>query len=118
MMESAELALTQIPTGLGPMQGQSNHFFRYAPEKIQYGVDRYRNESRRLYRVLDTHLGKSKSGFIVGDHVSPFASYHCLVLTCRRSLSPISPLSVGSTGLVGQAWMLTNSPTSKLGKKR
>lgn len=58
------------------MQGQSNHFFRYAPEKIQYGIDRYRNESRRLYRVLDTHLGKSKSGFIVGDHVSSCASNH------------------------------------------
>jgi glutathione S-transferase len=57
-------------TGLGPMQGQANHFFRYAPEKIKYGIDRYINESRRLYRVLDTHLAKSKSGFIVGDHVS------------------------------------------------
>jgi glutathione S-transferase len=51
------------------MQGQANHFFRYAPEKIKYGIDRYINESRRLYRVLDTQLGKSKSGFIVGDHV-------------------------------------------------
>lgn len=56
--------------GLGPMQGQANHFYRYAPEKIKYGIDRYINESRRLYKVLDTHLGKSKSGFIVGDHVS------------------------------------------------
>ncbi|ETN43704.1 uncharacterized protein HMPREF1541_02863 [Cyphellophora europaea CBS 101466] len=56
--------------GLGPMQGQANHFFRYAPEKIKYGIDRYINESRRLYRVLDTHLSKSKSGYIVGDHVS------------------------------------------------
>jgi glutathione S-transferase len=52
------------------MQGQANHFYRYAPEKIQYGIDRYINESRRLYRVLDTHLQKSKSGFLVGDHIS------------------------------------------------
>jgi glutathione S-transferase len=52
------------------MQGQANHFHRYAPEKIQYGVDRYINETRRLYRVLDTHLEKSKSGFLVGDHIS------------------------------------------------
>jgi glutathione S-transferase len=52
------------------MQGQANHFFRYAPEKIQYGIDRYINETRRLYRVLDTHLAKSKSGFLVGDHIS------------------------------------------------
>ena len=52
------------------MQGQSNHFFRYAPEKIKYGIDRYQNETRRLYRVLDTHLSKSSSGFLVGDHIS------------------------------------------------
>ncbi|KAK5944052.1 Glutathione S-transferase 2 [Knufia obscura] len=56
--------------GLGPMQGQANHFYRYAPEKIQYGIDRYINESRRLYGVLDKHLKDSKSGFIVGDHIS------------------------------------------------
>jgi len=53
--------------GLGPMQGQSNHFFRYAPEKIQYGIDRYRNETKRLYGVLDKHLASATSGFIVGD---------------------------------------------------
>lgn len=56
--------------GLGPMQGQANHFFRYAPEKVPYGIERYQNETRRLYRVLDTQLQGSKSGFIVGDHVS------------------------------------------------
>jgi glutathione S-transferase len=53
--------------GLGPMQGQANHFARYAPEKIQYGIDRYQNETRRLYRVMDEHLSKSKSGYLVGD---------------------------------------------------
>jgi glutathione S-transferase len=53
--------------GLGPMQGQANHFARYAPEKIQYGIDRYQNETRRLYRVMDDHLKKSKSGYLVGD---------------------------------------------------
>ena len=56
--------------GLGPMQGQANHFFRYAPEKIQYGIDRYQNETRRLYGILDKHLANSQSGFIVGDHIS------------------------------------------------
>jgi glutathione S-transferase len=56
--------------GLGPMQGQANHFVRYAPEKIEYGVNRYVNETRRLYGVLDKHLASSKSGFIVGDHIS------------------------------------------------
>jgi len=53
--------------GLGPMQGQANHFGRYAPEKIEYGINRYRNETRRLYKVLDTQLEKSVSGYLVGD---------------------------------------------------
>ncbi|KAJ5918492.1 Glutathione S-transferase/chloride channel C-terminal [Penicillium verhagenii] len=56
--------------GVGPMQGQANHFARYAPERIEYGVNRYVNETRRLYGVLDKHLAKSKSGYLVGDHVS------------------------------------------------
>lgn len=56
--------------GLGPMQGQANHFTRYAPEKIEYGMKRYQNETRRLYRVMDTTLAKSKSGFLVGDRVT------------------------------------------------
>lgn len=38
------------------MQGQANHFFRYAPEKIQYGIDRYQNECKRLYTVLEEQL--------------------------------------------------------------
>ena len=42
--------------GVGPMQGQANVFFRYAPEKIQYAIDRYQNETKRLYTVLDGRL--------------------------------------------------------------
>jgi glutathione S-transferase len=42
--------------GLGPMMGQANVFFRYFPEKIQPAIDRYQNEGRRLFEVLDTHL--------------------------------------------------------------
>jgi glutathione S-transferase len=56
--------------GLGPMQGQANHFKRYAPEKIEYGINRYTNETRRLYRTLDTHLGQTSSGYVVGDKVT------------------------------------------------
>jgi glutathione S-transferase len=56
--------------GHGPMQGQANHFKRYAPEKIEYGINRYVNETRRLYRVMDTQLAKSTSGFLVGDHLT------------------------------------------------
>lgn len=42
--------------GLGPMQGQAHVFFRYAPEKIPYAIDRYQKETKRLYTVLDTQL--------------------------------------------------------------
>ncbi|MFP6578813.1 MAG: glutathione S-transferase N-terminal domain-containing protein [Myxococcota bacterium] len=52
--------------GVGPMQGQSNVFFRYAPEKIQYAIDRYQNETKRLYGVLDAQL--AKSDFLAGDY--------------------------------------------------
>ena len=39
--------------GLGPMAGQNHHFAQYAPEKIPYAIDRYVNETNRLYGVLD-----------------------------------------------------------------
>jgi GST-like protein len=42
--------------GLGPMCGQAGHFRNYAPERIEYGIDRYTNEARRLYGVLDRRL--------------------------------------------------------------
>jgi GST-like protein len=52
--------------GLGPMLGQAHHFRTYAPEKIQYGIDRYTNEASRLYGVLDRQLeGKE---YIGGDY--------------------------------------------------
>jgi glutathione S-transferase len=44
--------------GVGPMQGQANVFYRYAPEKIQYAIDRYHAEVKRLYGVLDRRLAE------------------------------------------------------------
>ncbi len=52
--------------GVGPMQGQSNVFYRYAPEKIQFAIDRYQNETKRLYTVLDSQL--AESDFLAGDY--------------------------------------------------
>ena len=46
--------------GVGPMLGQAHHFRIYAPEKIEYAVNRYSNEAKRLYGVMDTRLAKSK----------------------------------------------------------
>jgi GST-like protein len=42
--------------GIGPMLGQAHHFRGYAPEKIQYAIDRYTNEAGRLYRVVNKRL--------------------------------------------------------------
>ncbi len=46
--------------GVGPMMGQANVFFRYFPEKIQPVIDRYQNESRRLFEVINTRLSVSE----------------------------------------------------------
>jgi GSH-dependent disulfide-bond oxidoreductase len=46
--------------GVGPMLGQAHHFRIYAPEKIPYAIDRYSNEAKRLYGVMDRRLAKSK----------------------------------------------------------
>jgi glutathione S-transferase len=54
-------------SGVGPMQGQASHFLRYAPEHIEYGINRYRNETRRLYGVLENHLKTKEKEWIVGD---------------------------------------------------
>src|SRR5919106_1000059 len=42
--------------GVGPMLGQAHHFRQYAPEKIEYAVNRYTNEAKRLYGVIDRRL--------------------------------------------------------------
>lgn len=46
--------------GLGPMQGQANVFYRYFPETIQPAIDRYQNEVRRLFGVMDKRLGAAE----------------------------------------------------------
>jgi len=54
--------------GVGPMLGQAHHFRMYAPEKIAYAIDRYSNEAKRLYGVIDKQL--SKHPFIAGQRYS------------------------------------------------
>ncbi len=54
--------------GVGPMLGQNHHFRQYAPEKIGYAIDRYTNEARRLYGVMDRQLKAQK--FIAGNQYS------------------------------------------------
>jgi GSH-dependent disulfide-bond oxidoreductase len=54
--------------GFGPMLGQAHHFRLYAPEKIEYGINRYTNEAKRLYGVLDKQL--SKNAYVGGKEYS------------------------------------------------
>ena len=54
--------------GVGPMLGQNHHFRQYAPEKIEYAVNRYTNEAKRLYGVMDKQLASTK--FIAGNAYS------------------------------------------------
>ncbi len=52
--------------GLGPMAGQAHHFRQYAPEEIQYGIDRYTNEVNRLYGVMNKRL--ADRDYLAGDY--------------------------------------------------
>ena len=64
--------------GLGPMLGQNHHFAIYAPEKIPYAIDRYVNETSRLYAVLDRRL--QGRDFIAGDYsIADMACYPWIV---------------------------------------
>lgn len=51
--------------GVGPMLGQAHHFRIYAPEKIEYAVNRYTNEAKRLYGVIDRQL--EENAYLAGD---------------------------------------------------
>lgn len=54
--------------GVGPMLGQNHHFRRYAPEPIPYAIERYTNEAKRLYGVIDKRL--SSSPYLAGKRYS------------------------------------------------
>lgn len=62
-------------SGLGPMQGQANVFFRYMPEKIQPAIERYQGETRRLYEVMDEAL--KHAPWLAGDEYT-IADIACL----------------------------------------
>lgn len=64
--------------GLGPMAGQNHHFVQYAPERIPYAMDRYVDETQRLYGVLDNRLLDRE--FIAGGYsIADMASYPWIV---------------------------------------
>jgi len=65
--------------GIGPMMGQANVFFRYWHETYQPAVDRYQNESRRLFEVLNGHL--KDHDYLAGDYSIADIANWCWVRT-------------------------------------
>jgi GST-like protein len=65
--------------GLGPMAGQNHHFSQYAPEKLPYAIERYMNETNRLYGVLNKRL--ADRAFVAGPDysIADMASYPWIV---------------------------------------
>lgn len=69
--------------GIGPMMGQANVFHRYLPEKIPLAIDRYQNEVRRLFTVLDGHLAEHE--YLVDDYSIADMANWCWVRTYEWS---------------------------------
>jgi GST-like protein len=70
--------------GLGPMAGQNHHFSQYAPTKISYAIDRYVNETNRLYGVLNKRLADRE--FIASEYsIADMATYPWIVPHERQS---------------------------------
>ena len=72
-----EWVMFQMGT-VGPMLGQANHFRNYAPEKLQYAIDRYTNESKRIFNVMDRRLAKHE--YLAGAYsIADMASWPWII---------------------------------------
>jgi len=83
--------------GLGPMAGQNHHFVQYAPERIAYAMDRYVNETSRLYGVLNKHLSDGREFVVGGDYsIADMAIYPWIVphLNQQQDLADYPALQV------------------------
>ncbi|CAA6606366.1 putative S-transferase [Rhodospirillaceae bacterium LM-1] len=71
--------------GLGPMLGQTHHFLHFAPEKVPYGIERYKSETKRLYGVLNKRLGEA--AFMAGDYsIADMAAYPWIAAHPRQEI--------------------------------
>jgi GSH-dependent disulfide-bond oxidoreductase len=77
-------------SGIGPMMGQANVFYRYFPEKIPAAIARYQGEGRRLFAVLDTQLAEHE--FLAGDYSIADIANWCWVRTAKWSGIELSGL--------------------------
>jgi GST-like protein len=67
---------------VGPMLGQAGHFLRAAPEKIPYAIERYTNESRRIFNVIDKRLGEV--AYLAGEYSIADIACYPWVMVIRR----------------------------------
>ncbi|KML67683.1 GSH-dependent disulfide bond oxidoreductase [Pectobacterium peruviense] len=72
--------------GFGPMLGQNHHFNHYAPQPVPYAIERYQQETQRLYRVLDKHLQDSL--WLAGENysIADIATYPWVVSYARQRI--------------------------------
>lgn len=70
--------------GFGPMLGQNHHFNHYAPQPVPYAIERYQQETQRLYRVLDKHL--QDNPWLAGEQysIADIATYPWVVSYARQ----------------------------------
>ena len=83
-----------VASGVGPYSGQSVHFRNYAPEKIQYAINRYMYEAQRHFGILDARLAKQK--YMVGD------TYTMSTWRCGAGRGSFRTRSAGTLGQVPQ----------------
>ncbi len=78
-------------SGIGPMMGQANVFYRYFPKKIPEAIDRYHNEVKRLFAVLDNHL--SDKEYLAGGYSIADIANWCWVHTHNWSGVELQPFT-------------------------
>lgn len=116
--------------GLGPMAGQAHHFLRYAPMKIEYAMERFRQEVARLYRVMDARLRERE--YLAGDYsIADMAAWPWVYRhdwqeqdlndfpSVRRWFAAVGARSAVVKGAaVGKEWMNFDQQMSDEDKKR
>lgn len=72
--------------GFGPMLGQNHHFTHFAPQPVPYAIERFQQETRRLYGVLNTQL--MKQAYLSGEHysIADIATYPWVVAHERQRI--------------------------------
>jgi len=88
--------------GFGPMLGQANHFINAAPEPVPYAVERFLNESARLYAVMDKRLGEAE--FLGGEYsIADMAAYPWAVVSFEN-IKAAKPEQIGEGANVAR-WL-------------